>query len=71
MTERELKSGKEFSFVNETDTYEAEVSFGKVLGGGERFKIYFNGKYVHLSKGFISLQKKLNTLKESFSLTEQ
>lgn len=68
MTEKELKNGAVFTFVNDAEMLEAEVSYGKSASGREMFKIFFNGTFVHLSLTFASAERKLRQLKQKYDL---
>ena len=65
---RQLRLSYEFTFTNADDYYTAEVNYSKSLSGGMMYKILFNGEYVHLSKTFRSLEKKLEQLISKYSL---
>lgn len=75
MTEKELRSGKVFTYSNEDyqlsinsdDIREAEVSF-KDSTSGNRFNIVFNGKLIHSSKTFSSLMNRFEKLKDKWNL---
>ena len=73
----ELKKGKIITFSSEKyqqsiggdDIREAELSYDfSSFSHSMVFRIWFNGKLVHLSKGSISFVKKLNSLIQNFNL---
>jgi hypothetical protein len=69
MTEKGLKSGKEFSFIDGEGMLQADVSFEKSRSGHMMFKIWFNGTIVKMTKTFKPIQTKVNDLVEKFELT--
>jgi hypothetical protein len=70
MSELELKNGKTFVFIDQYETVEAKISYGKTLEGYNAFKIWFNGKFVIISKTFIPIVHKLNELADRYQLEE-
>jgi len=71
MTKQELLDGETFTFTDINEEREAEVSHSKSLGGAFHFKIFFNGTFVHMSKTYPSMKKKLNALIEKFKLIKK
>ena len=67
MTKQELLKGEVFTFVNENEFLEAEVSFGKTLSKNE-FAIFFNGEFVKIAKTFKAIENKIEQLKKDFNL---
>tara|TARA_R110002049_G_scaffold183243_1_gene351182 strand:+ start:4933 stop:5148 length:216 start_codon:yes stop_codon:yes gene_type:complete len=70
MTETELKNGKIFIFTDKYETVEAKISFGKTLGGYKAFKIYFNGRFLILSKTYDPVDIKFRELIKKYDLIE-
>lgn len=69
MTEKGLKSGKEFSFIDGEGMLQADVSYEKSRSGQMMFKIWFNGTIVKMTKTFKPIQTKVNELIEKYKLT--
>lgn len=57
----ELKTGEEISY--ESDEHMLYASFTD-----NKFKIWFNGTYVHISHTFKSFERKLNQLVKEYGL---
>lgn len=82
MTKQELLNGEKFFFNNELHQIEIEdddIRQAKVWhdgndsclpSWGHGFKIFFNGKLIHSSKTFKSLEKRLNKLINDWHLIE-
>ncbi len=79
MTLQELKSGESFFFNNELwclsnesdDLRQAEVVFKTDGPSWSRgFRLWFNGKLLHTSKTFKSLETRLNKLRFKWNLEE-
>lgn len=70
MSELELKNGKTFSFIDQYETVEAKITYGKTLEGNSAFKIWFNGKFVIISRTFNPIIHKLNELVDRYQLKE-
>lgn len=66
----ELQKGNYINFSNDSVFVTIETSYGKTLSGSMEFKIFMNGKYIHLSKTFKSFEKKLISLMEEYDLIE-
>lgn len=70
MCEPELKNGKIFTFFDAYETHEAKVSYGRTLAGHRAFKIWFNGKFLIISRTFAPVEIKLNELIGKYRLIE-
>ncbi len=62
-----MTSGDTIEFESE-DGDGVEIYFGKILGGGESFKLWMNGKIVKMSKTPLPIAKKLLSLIEERKL---
>jgi hypothetical protein len=67
MSELELKSGKTFCFIDQYETLEAWIVYGKTLEGTNAFKIWVNGKPILITKIFTSVDDKLKELISRYS----
>lgn len=70
MSELELKHGKTFSFFDKYETIETKVSYSKTLQGHRAFKIWFNGKFIMISRTFAPVDIKLKELMDRYQLEE-
>ncbi len=64
-----LKDGFVIDYANEEDYYVANVGYRQFRSSGNKeFYIYFNGTYIHISKTFGSLERKLNQIINKYDL---
>lgn len=70
INQKALKDGYVFFYsTNDWDDYRiAKVAYEKTISRDMEFTIYFNGTYVHTSKTYSSLIRKLTQMKEKWNL---
>ena len=69
--ETALKQGKEVIYNNEVfceENFSDDFREAKCDFKNGSFRIYFNGAFIHLSKTFKSVERKITQLKKDFSL---
>lgn len=63
-----LLAGITLTWSNIDEPAEISLSYGETLSGGNAFKIFFNGKFVSITKGFAPTLKKLEALKNEHEM---
>ena len=66
MTEKDLKAGGTFEFVNQNN--KATVFFGKDFHGNDTYKLVFNGKITKNVKSYRIVKKDVEDLKKEYNL---
>jgi hypothetical protein len=66
MTAKELKNGETFNF--ESEKHDLTVSYGETLGGSKCYRVWFNGKYVLITKKFPTVKEKVEKLCKEYGL---
>jgi hypothetical protein len=70
LSEKELRDGKEFTFANEDQSVFMDISFGKTASSQKQFKVFFNGKFISITKTFPPAKKEAERLIEKWNLKE-